>query len=271
MVSLLHNIQRWLWHLGWYICLSMCVYVVNRITTPCLEIPNSGLVWHDITIKCRSKRGPRLQRQFAFPHLGSPRKLASLGGSTATTIQYRAHVYVTIILCGTIAQLKTIMSSSCLAIYLHLMRSLSATQLAPVDWVHCWLQNSLFFCFNKCYQSLCSLFSGFNSCVLDYMSAIGGGTCVVAARVVWQQESRCCCYCCQRVIAAKIGPAEHTRAQKAHILFMSIEAGAMILSKRFVYLSHVPKIYFCQRDLFFYHMFCIYTYIYIYIWKNSRE
>jgi len=177
MVWPLRNIQRRLWHLGWYICLSVCVYVVNGITTPCLEISNSRLVWHDITMKFRSKRGPRPQRQFAFPHMGSPRKLASLGGSAATTIQYRPHVYVPIILCGTIAQLKTTMSRSCLAIYLHLMRSLFATQLAPVDWMHCYLENSLFFCFNNCYQSLCCLFSVFNSCVLDYMSAIGGETC----------------------------------------------------------------------------------------------
>jgi len=34
---LLRNTQRDLWHLGWYICLSVCVYVVNGITTPCLE------------------------------------------------------------------------------------------------------------------------------------------------------------------------------------------------------------------------------------------
>jgi len=36
MVLLLRNTQRQLWHLGWYICLSVCVYVVNGITTPCL-------------------------------------------------------------------------------------------------------------------------------------------------------------------------------------------------------------------------------------------
>jgi len=36
-VLLLRNTQRHLWHLGWYICLSVCVYVVNGITTPCLE------------------------------------------------------------------------------------------------------------------------------------------------------------------------------------------------------------------------------------------
>jgi len=35
-VLLLRNTQRQLWHLGWYICLSACVYVVNGITTPCL-------------------------------------------------------------------------------------------------------------------------------------------------------------------------------------------------------------------------------------------
>jgi len=29
-------IQRRLWHLGWFICLSACVYVVNGITTSCL-------------------------------------------------------------------------------------------------------------------------------------------------------------------------------------------------------------------------------------------
>jgi len=37
MVLLLRNTQRRLWHLGWYICLSVCVYEVNGITTPCLE------------------------------------------------------------------------------------------------------------------------------------------------------------------------------------------------------------------------------------------
>jgi len=36
MVSLFRNTQRRLWHLGWYKCLSVCVYVVNGITTPCL-------------------------------------------------------------------------------------------------------------------------------------------------------------------------------------------------------------------------------------------
>jgi len=36
-VLLLRNTQRQLWHLGWYICFSVCVYVVNGITTPCLE------------------------------------------------------------------------------------------------------------------------------------------------------------------------------------------------------------------------------------------
>jgi len=36
-VLLLHDTQRELWHLGWYICLSVCVHVVNGITTPCLE------------------------------------------------------------------------------------------------------------------------------------------------------------------------------------------------------------------------------------------
>ena len=38
MESLLRNTQRRLWHLGWYICLSVCVYEVNGITPPCLEI-----------------------------------------------------------------------------------------------------------------------------------------------------------------------------------------------------------------------------------------
>jgi len=38
MASLLRNTQRRLWHLGWYIGLSVCLYVVNGITPPCLEI-----------------------------------------------------------------------------------------------------------------------------------------------------------------------------------------------------------------------------------------
>jgi len=36
-VLLLCNTQRQLWHLGWHMCLSVCMYVVNGITTPCLE------------------------------------------------------------------------------------------------------------------------------------------------------------------------------------------------------------------------------------------
>ena len=36
MVSLLRNTQRRLWQLGCFVCLSVCVYVVNEITTPCL-------------------------------------------------------------------------------------------------------------------------------------------------------------------------------------------------------------------------------------------
>jgi len=44
MVLLLRNTQRRLWHLGWYICLSVCVYVVNGITTLCLHsaLPRLG-------------------------------------------------------------------------------------------------------------------------------------------------------------------------------------------------------------------------------------
>jgi len=37
IVLLLCNNQRQLCHLEWYTCLSVCVYVVNGITTPCLE------------------------------------------------------------------------------------------------------------------------------------------------------------------------------------------------------------------------------------------
>jgi len=37
MVLLLRNTQRRLWHLEWYICLSVCVYVVNGITTPLMN------------------------------------------------------------------------------------------------------------------------------------------------------------------------------------------------------------------------------------------
>jgi len=36
MVSLLRNTQRRLWHLGWFVCLSVYVNVVSGITTPCL-------------------------------------------------------------------------------------------------------------------------------------------------------------------------------------------------------------------------------------------
>jgi len=36
MVSLLRNTQRQLWHLGWFVCLSVCVHVVNGNTIPCL-------------------------------------------------------------------------------------------------------------------------------------------------------------------------------------------------------------------------------------------
>jgi len=36
MVSLLRNTQRRLWHLGWFVYMSLCVYMVNWITTPCL-------------------------------------------------------------------------------------------------------------------------------------------------------------------------------------------------------------------------------------------
>jgi len=48
MVLLLRKTQRRLWHLGWYICVSVCVYVVNGITTSWLAKCNgfvSGKIW----------------------------------------------------------------------------------------------------------------------------------------------------------------------------------------------------------------------------------
>ena len=56
MVLLLRNNQRQLWHLGWYICWSVCVYVVNGISIPCL------------TKKLHSAL-PRLGPQSSWPNL----------------------------------------------------------------------------------------------------------------------------------------------------------------------------------------------------------
>jgi len=68
MVLLLRNTHRRLWHLEWYICLSVCVYVVNGITAPCLTkncTPRSvesgfshpGRIWIDAPWSRACRRG----------------------------------------------------------------------------------------------------------------------------------------------------------------------------------------------------------------------
>jgi len=60
MVLFLRNTKRRLWHLGWYICLSVCVYVVNGITTPCLA--------KNIALRTPSTRVSLIRVEFESTH-----------------------------------------------------------------------------------------------------------------------------------------------------------------------------------------------------------
>jgi len=72
-VLLLRNTQWQLWHLGWYICLSVCVHVVNGITTPCLAKKNA--------LRTPSTRVSLISVEFELTH--TEEGLVGVGGLVA--------------------------------------------------------------------------------------------------------------------------------------------------------------------------------------------